>query len=154
MAISTVKMDKKGILDSGAPRRRIEGSLYAIREKDIRSATMERLKVTWEANAAVDGLPQQLQLGKGLHYILDHISVPVSPDDVILGRITEEIPDEEGEALLERTSREWRRGIPPWMQDGGHECFAWERLISFGLSGLEDFTRARLTFISSASIPP
>ena len=25
------------------------------------------------------------------------------------------------------------RAIPPWMQDGGHECFAWERLLALGL---------------------
>ena len=148
--MSTTKIDATRILDDDASRRRIEESLYAIREKDLRSATMERLRIAWEANAAVDGLPQQLQLGEGLYYLLDHISVPVSPDDVILGRITEEIPDEEGEALLEKTAKEWGRGIPRWMPDGGHECFDWERLVRFGLTGLEEFARTELARRTSA----
>lgn len=140
----SIKADATKILDSDVSRRRIEEALYATREKDVKSATIERLRITWEADALVQDLPQQLQLGKGLNYILNHISIPVSPDDLILGRITEEVPDEEGEALLQKTSEEWHRGIPRWMPDGGHECFNWERLLQFGLPGLEEFAQAEL----------
>lgn len=128
----------------GASRRRIDESLFAIREKHIRSATIERLRITWDAERVVAGLPQQLQIGEGLYYLLDHISVPVSPDDLILGRIQEELPDEAGEALLANTLDKWHRGIPPWMKDGGHECFAWERLLRLGLTGLENSALAEL----------
>ncbi len=132
------------IVDDMASMRRINEALFAIREKDIRSATIERLRITWEADEFVKDLPQQLQLGEGLYYLLDHISVPVSPDDVILGRINEEIPDEEGEALLRKTAEKWGRGIPYWMHDGGHECLDWHRLLKFGLTGLEDFAQSEL----------
>ena len=130
--------------ETPASQRRIAEALYAIREKDVRSATLERLKVTWQAHVAVRDLPQQRQIGEGLFYLLDRISLPVSPDDLLLGRITEEIPDAEGEALLQETAQEWHRGIPPWMQDGGHECFDWERLVRLGLPGLEEFAHAEL----------
>ncbi len=126
-------------IDSDASRRRVDEALGILRGKDVRSATMERLRLSWDADAFVRGLPQQLQIGEGLYYLLDRISLPVSPDDLILGRITEEIPDADGEALLKRSAEEWRRGIPPWMQDGGHECLDWERLLRLGLTGLEDF---------------
>ena len=106
-----------------ASRRRVAEAVHILREKDVRSATIERLKLTWDADAFVQGLPQQLQLGEGLYYLLDQISLPVFPDDLMLGRITEEIPDADGEALLKRAAEEWRRGIPRWMPDGGHECF-------------------------------
>ncbi len=131
-------------LDSDVSQLRIEEALYAIRDKDVRSATIERLKITWEAHELVKGLPQQLQLGEGLYYILDHISVPILPYDLILGRINEEIPDDEGEKLLQKTQEEWHRGIPPWMLDGGHECFDWERLLKYGLPGLEELARQEL----------
>lgn len=124
--------------------RRITDALYAIREKDVHSATMERLRIMWEADEFVQGLSQQLQLGEGLYYLLDHISLPVSPDDLILGRITEEIPDTEGEELLKKTGEKWGRGIPSWMQDGGHECLDWERLVRLGLTGLEEFAQQEL----------
>ena len=142
---SIVERAACSFLDSDASSRRIAEALYSIREKDIQSATLERLRLSWEADKFVRELPQQLQLGEGLYYLLEHISVPVSPDDLILGRITEEVPDADGEALLEKTAKEWRRGIPPWMPDGGHETFYWEHLIHLGLPGLENFAQKELS---------
>ncbi|MFQ6044407.1 MAG: pyruvate formate lyase family protein, partial [Candidatus Poribacteria bacterium] len=111
----------------------------------VHSTTLERLRVTCEADARVQGLPQQLQLGEGLYYLLDNIAVPVSPDDLLLGRILEEVPDEEGENFFQNTVKKWNgRSIPPWMTDGGHECFAWERILDLGLPGLEDFAQKEL----------
>ena len=123
---------------------RISEAYNAIRTKDVRSATLERLRLTWEAHELVEGLPQQLKLGEGYFYILDRISLPISPTDLILGRVAEEIPDAEGEELLSRTAEEWGRALPPWMMDGGHECFDWARLLSLGLSGLEEYARKEL----------
>lgn len=131
-------------IDSKASDLRINEALFAIREKDVRSATIERLRVSWESDDHVQGLPQQLQLGEGLYYLLDHISTPVLPYDLILGRVNEEIPDDEGEALLKQTGEKWGRGIPHWMQDGGHECLDWHRLLRLGLTGLEDFAQNEL----------
>lgn len=131
-------------VDSGVSRRRIAEVVEILREKDVRSATMERLRLSWEADAFVRGLPQTLQIGEGLYYLLDRISLPVSPDDLILGQITEEIPDADGENLLKKTAEEWGSGIPPWMRDGGHECLDWERLLRVGLSGLEEFARQEI----------
>jgi len=119
--------------------RRVAEAVDILRYKDVRSATIERLRISWEADAYVQGLPQPLQLGEGLYYLLDRISLPVSPDDLILGRIVDEIPDADGEALLKQAAEVWRRGIPRWMPDGGHECFDWERLLDLGLPGLEEF---------------
>ena len=132
-------------LGDDASRRRVAEAVHILREKDVRSATIERLKLNWEADAYVQGLPQQLQIGEGLYYLLDNISLPISPDDLILGRITEEIPDEDGETLLQRSADEWRSGIPrQWMPDVGHECLDWERLLDIGLPGLEEFARQEI----------
>jgi formate C-acetyltransferase len=128
------------IHDNNLSGGRVAEAINILREKDIHSATIERLKLSWEAHALVQELPQPLQLGEGLYYLLDRISLPIHPHDLILGRITEEIPDEEGETLLQKSAQEWRGGIPQWMQDGGHECLDWERLLRLGLSGLEEFT--------------
>jgi len=147
---TNANIDITRILDIGVSSRRIAEALYSIREKDIRSATLERLRISWEADEFVRGLPQQLQLGEGLYYLLKHISVPVSPDDLILGRITEEVPDADGESLLEKTAKEWGRGIPRWMPDGGHETFDWERLLRLGLPGLESFAQQELSRRSAA----
>ena len=113
--------------------------------KDVRSTTLERLRKTREADIRVQGLPQPLQLGEGLYYLLDRIDLPVDPSDLIVGRIHEEVPDPEDEAFFQTTVEAWNnRAIPPWMSDGGHECFAWDRLLRLGLPGLEEVARQEL----------
>jgi formate C-acetyltransferase len=113
--------------------------------KEIRSTTLERLRKTREADLHVGGLAQPLQLGEGLYHLLDHIDVPVAAGDLLVGRIGEEVPDVEGEAFFQTTVANWDgRAIPPWMRDGGHECFAWERLLELGLVGLEQRAQAVL----------
>ena len=128
--------------------------MYRPIDKDVRSTTLERLRKTREADLYVSGLPQPLQLGEGLYHLLDHIHLPVEPDDLILGRILEEVPDEEGEAYFQTVIEEWdNRAIPPWMRDGGHECLAWERLLELGLPGLEECARRELERREAAGEP-
>ena len=123
----------------------IHEALDALRTKDVRSTTLERLRVTWEADARVQGLPQPLQLGEGLTYLLDHVPVPVAAHDLILGRMPECVPDEAGEAFYRACLAQWEGwAIPPWMRDFGHTCFAWGRLLRLGLPGLEQFAQEQL----------
>jgi len=88
---------------------------------------------------------------------LDNISLPVAPHDLILGRIRDEVPDEEGEAFFQESLDVWQRefskypgyilrwSMPPWMTDGGHECFDWESLLRLGLPGLQAFAEKELS---------
>jgi len=120
--------------------------------KDVRSTTLERIRLTLEADDHVRGLPQPRQLGEGLQYLLERISTPLEPHDLIAGRVAEEIPDEAGEALFERALERWgNRTLPPWMRDGGHECLAWDRLLAMGLPGLETFARQQLSTLERAA---
>jgi len=124
---------------------RVKEATQALREKDTRATTLGRLRLTREADGLVRGRPQPLQLGEGLYFLLDNISLPVHQHDLLLGRISEEIPDEKGEELLRTTIEEWGgRAIPPWMRDSGHECFAWDRLLFLGLPGLENHAKREL----------
>ena len=118
----------------------IEEAIWATREKEVRSTTLERLRLTREADRLVEGRSQPRQLAEGLFHLLDNVSLPVSSNDFLLGRILEEVPDDEGEQFFSDTVKGWGgRGIPPWMPDGGHECFDWARLLRLGLAGLEAF---------------
>jgi trans-4-hydroxy-L-proline dehydratase len=118
----------------------VDEAISVLRYKDPRSTTLERLRVTHEADLQVEGLSQPLQLGEGLYYLLDRIAVPVSADDLIVGRILEEVPEQDGEHFFQSCLEKWnQKSIPPWMGDGGHECFAWDRLLQMGFSGLETF---------------
>ena len=129
-----------------SPSHRVAEAIASLRDKDVRSTTFERLCLTEEADRRVQGLGQPLQLGEGLTYLLDRISLPVAAHDLLLGRITERVPDESEEAFFQATIRAWDdKGVPPWIMDLGHECFAWGRLLSLGLPGLEAFARQQLT---------
>jgi formate C-acetyltransferase len=140
-AICLAKTESILTISSGS-RQRVDEAIDALRYKDVRSTTIERLRLTWEADAHVQGLAQPLQLGEGLYTLLARISLPVSPHDCIVGRISERVPDAEQEAFYRACLEEWKgKAIPPWMRDGGHECFAWERLLHLGLPGLEAFAR-------------
>ncbi|MBT5875953.1 MAG: hypothetical protein HOH43_21180 [Candidatus Latescibacteria bacterium] len=124
---------------------RVDEAVNALRYKPVRSTTLERLRLTVKANDLVAGTSQPLQLGEGLFYLLDNITLPVSSDDLIFGRIDEEVPDEAGEVFFRATVAAWNgKSIPAWMPDGGHECFAWDRLLRYGLSGLENFAQEEL----------
>ena len=124
---------------------RLREAVDGLTHKDVRSTTLERIRLALEADDRVQGLPQPLQLGAGLQYILERISTPVEPHDLLAGRVCEEIPDEAGEALLRHALERWgNRSLPPWMRDGGHECFAWDRLLDLGLPGLEALAQHQL----------
>jgi len=133
---------------------RVREAIDDLTGKDVRSTTLERIRLALEADDQVQGLSQPLQLGAGLQYILERISTPVAERDLIAGRMTEEIPDEAGEALFSRALERWNnRTLPPWMCDGGHECFAWDRLLERGLPGLEAFARERLERLERGAEP-
>jgi formate C-acetyltransferase len=124
---------------------RIDEAVAALRYKPVCSTTLERIRITEKANHLVAGYPQPLKLGEGLYYLLDRIAVPVFPDDLIVGRIEEEVPDDAGEVFFWSTVARWNgKSIPAWMPDGGHECFGWDRLLRFGFSGLEDYAKEQL----------
>ena len=112
--------------DAGS-RQRIQEAIDVLRYKDVRSTTYERLWLTWEADALVQDLPQPRQLGQGLTYLLDHISLPVSAHDLLVGRISEQVPDEEQDLfpLLVRSTLKMAELIHGLKQDHERLDQAW-----------------------------
>lgn len=121
-------------------------AIDALTKKPVKSTTLERIRLfTYADEHVVCGLPQPLQYGLGLKYVLENISIPIKPYDLILGRIQEEVPDEEGERFFqevcERYKRDclpWDKGTMPfWVFDQGHTSFYWRDVIQLGLVGLK-----------------
>ncbi len=111
-------------------------ALRALTMKPVQTTTLERIRLFHEADERVKGLPQPLQYGRGLKYVLETISLPLEEHDLILGRVSEEVPDEEGEAFFRKY--EANSGRPSWIHDGGHRSFWWNDLIETGLPGLRE----------------
>ena len=123
--------------------KNIKEALHLLRFKPVKSTTLERVRLTAEAGKLVETLPQPLQIGHGLGYILDNISIPVEPHDLLIGRISEEVPCAEGEKFFQDTVA--RMGVRPrWMDDWGHESFRWGIFLQKGFVGLEAHAQALL----------
>lgn len=128
-------------------------AIDALTKKPVKSTTLERIRLfTYADEHVVCGLPQPLQYGLGLKYVLEHISLPLKPYDLILGRISEEVPDEEGERFFQEVSKKyqrkalpWNKGTQPfWVYDQGHTSFYWRDVIRLGLGGLKKRAEAEL----------
>lgn len=111
-----------------------EEALWALTRKPVTMTTLERIRLFHRADELVNGLPQPLKYGYGLKYVLENISLPLKEHDLILGRVSEEVPAEEGEAFFRKYEANSAR--PDWIHDGGHRSFWWNDLIEIGLPGL------------------
>lgn len=127
-------------------QRLIQEAVEALTQKPVKCTTLERIRLFTEADEWLDpDAPQPLKYGLGLGYVLDRIEQPIEPYDLILGRITEEVPDEEGEAFFQemcvrykRTAQPWDKGTQPfWVNDQGHTSFYWKDVVEYGLPGLK-----------------
>ncbi|MGL4736497.1 MAG: pyruvate formate lyase family protein, partial [Cellulosilyticaceae bacterium] len=116
--------------------RLIEETLDSLRNKPIKSTMFERIVCMDEADQLLEDEPQPLKLGKGLGYILANCSLPVSPDDILLGRIEEVVPNEVQEHYLTDFQMRFHGAMrPDWLVDGGHITLSWETLLKIGLGG-------------------
>lgn len=111
-------------------------ALDSLYKKPAQSTMLERLRILKAADEEVSGMPQALQQGYGSLYIAKHASKPVSKHDILLCRIPEEVPDEEGEQFLTEYIERYPGIKVPWQSDGGHTTFGWDELVEQGISGL------------------
>ena len=81
-------------------RASIEEAGTLLRSKSPESTMVERYLLLYEAWETVKGLPQPLQMGKGLYYVLSKASVPVKEHDLLVGRYDDHVPSEEESARL------------------------------------------------------
>ena len=133
---------------------RVEEALWANRDKPVRSTTFERLRLTRQLDERLRGRPQPEQLSEGVCELLDRVTLPVEPHDLLLGRVPEKVPNADEERFFQETVSLWKgSGLPPWLPDVGHECFDWPRIIQLGLPGLQAFAEAELTRRRAAGEP-
>jgi len=123
----------------------VDEAIWNLTEKPINTATMERIRLFGQADRHVgDMTSQPRKFAAGVRYVLDRITQPVQPYDLLMGRITEEISGETNEAYMRELSGRYAHGrnfvwpMPPWMYDRGHTSFYWKDLVGRGLCGLRE----------------
>ena len=137
------------------------GELYA---KDYRLTFFERLELLMQSEPLFAGEPYSLRYARTLDYILQRISLPLEPGELIAGGVKEIVPsaeqvewanalsrkwwdlsdDEIQRRILWYYSPNWLRRRPPWFYSFGHLGLEWEKLLRIGLGGYEAEARQRL----------
>ena len=125
-------------------QKSLEEASFLLRHKDPQSTMVERYFLLYEAWDMVEGLPQALQMGKGLYHMLSNASVPVKEYDLLLGRYDDHVPSEEEQKKLDLL---WKRDplrCHITHNNGGHRVLAWDCLLERGIYGYLTQTEARL----------
>lgn len=121
----------------------LEETIDALRNKPVLSSFLESRFCQGEASALYKGLPQPLYMGYCMNYILEKVSCPVSPNDILVGRFVEKVPDEEEEKHLWEL---WdlNQAKELFMKDGGHTTLDCEEILRLGLTGYIEKTEQAL----------
>ena len=105
---------------------------------------LERAKILQETRSKFVGAPPGVRQGKTIQELCDRVSVVVSPDDVLLGRILEQAPDSDDEKFIrEHPELFLEAGVPGWLDSDSLYIPDWNRLLEKGLPGLAAEVEAR-----------
>lgn len=118
--------------------RQFEQARSLLTTKPVTSTMVERFFLIDEASRLFADREQPLLLGHALKWILARASLPVDPNDLLLGRYDDHVPTPEEE---ERLQTVWKRSFGPENNPvtcfaGGHLTLAWPILMQKGLPGL------------------
>jgi len=98
---------------------------------------LERARILQETKSKFAGALPGIRQGKIIQELCDRISVIVSPDDVLLGRILEQVPGVEDEKFIrEHPELFLEAGVPGWLDSDSLYIPDWNHLLEKGLQGL------------------
>ena len=115
-----------------------EEAIKLLREKPFESTLVERYFLLYEAWDKVKDLPQPLQLGKGLSYVLNNASLPIESHDLLLGRFDDHVPTSEEQSKLDKLFAVYPDENPIVKFNDGHITIDSETLIKIGVVGYID----------------
>ncbi len=115
---------------------RIREADRALTEKPLRATSAERILIQNEIKTLYRDLPQPLRLSRIFSILLDRVSTPVEPWDLIAGRCVDRLLTEEEEAIFLEYTKSPDQINKALCFDSGHCTLSWELLISEGISGL------------------
>jgi formate C-acetyltransferase len=133
-------------------------------DKEPTLTFMERIRYLIESENLYVHEPYAIRYGHTFGYILDRISIVIQPDELIVGRVKEEVPvepeatgyanmfkkwwdipdREKQKKILWFYSDGWLKCRPPWFYTFGHLALDWQRLITEGLQSFRDQAENRL----------
>lgn len=114
-----------------------------LREKDKKSALVERFRLVKEAWDTYAELPQPLIFGKGLYYMAERACLPIEPYDLFLARFDDHVPTPEEERVVAESAKSLTKN-PVTNRTATHITLDWERILEIGLPGYVALAEERL----------
>ena len=116
-------------------------NLAAIREAYLNTPEeavfLERARILDETRRRYGGLLPGVRQGRVLQDLCEQITPVVCPDDVLLGRVREQVPTAEEEAFIAAHPKMFiRAGVPGWLESASIYVPDWEHLLRVGIGGL------------------
>jgi len=98
---------------------------------------LERARIVQETRSKFAGELPGIRQGKIIQELCDRVSVVVSPDDVLLGRVLEQVPCGEDEKFIqEHPELFYEAGVPGWLDSDSLYIPDWNHLLEKGLQGM------------------
>lgn len=113
----------------------------ALVEKPLLATSAERILILNEIKNKYDHLSQPLRFAATLSELLDRVSAPVEPWDLIAGRCVDRELTAEEEALFQAFLRDPANPRPRTFMNSGHCAYSWELVVRQGLPGLREMAR-------------
>jgi len=114
----------------------INEAVTALTEKPFKSTTFERIFLFHKANKLYENLPWCSRYSKSIFYVLENCKTPITPYDLILGRIEDRVLTDEEEAFFQSVCN--NNGRPNGFKDAGHKSLAWQDIVKKGITGLKN----------------
>ena len=130
----------------------IQEAVLALTQKPLRATSAERFLIYDEIKGKNKDAPQPVRFARMLAELLDRVSTPVAPHDLIAGRcIDRELTaDEEARFQAYLASPDYpHRAV---IFNAGHCEFSWGDLACEGLDGMRNAARSALS--ATQSVPP
>lgn len=146
---STTLAASAAMLQGSALPREKSPNLAAIREAYLsapeQAAFLERARILDETRRKYAELPPGVRQGRILQDLCGQMTPVVCPDDVLLGRVHEQVPTVEEEAFISvRPELFSSEGVPGWLESASIYVPNWEHLLKVGINGLmEEVESAR-----------
>lgn len=130
--------------------RNIAEAEEALESKPLYATSIERIQILDRLKSEYKELPHPKRFARVLRILLEEVSVPIEPHDLIAGRCVDRELSEAEEELFQKfiTHPDYPKGRI--LLGSGHCAYDWEDVVSLGLPGLR--ARAERSLLAASDV--
>ncbi len=126
-------------------KENVSEAVRELTEKPLFSTSAERFLILNHIKSFDSELPQPLRFSKFLSALLQEVSVPIKPHDLIAGRCPDRELSAEEEIMFQAFLHSSDNPDKFVFLSSGHRTYSWNMVVTQGLSGLKSFVKKKLS---------